>query len=137
MLLPLARSLSLFRLIDDPLMAEIDASTHAAQVVAKLRAGFRAGLMRWPSARIEQLKKLAACVEHHHDDLCRALYKDLRKPVAESKITELSMVFTEIQLQIDNVRKWVKPTSVSNPSHLMYPLDSYVGRVCLCHAASS
>jgi hypothetical protein len=60
-----------------------------------------------------------------HIQFCQALYRDLRKPLAESKITEISMVFSEVELLLDNIHKWAKPVSVSNPARMLYPLDTY------------
>ncbi len=63
--------------------------------------------------RKAKLAKLKAAVEAHADDIVAAVQKDTRKPEGEIRVTEIMNVVNNIQLNIDNVEEWMKPTEVT------------------------
>jgi aldehyde dehydrogenase (NAD+) len=63
--------------------------------------------------RKAKLARLKAAVEAHADDIVAAVQKDTRKPEGEIRVTEVLNVVGNIQLNIDNVDEWMKPTEVT------------------------
>jgi len=62
------------------------------------------------------------------DAIVAALHKDLRKHEMESKFTELSMLFEDVDLAINNLHDWVKERPVSKPNLLLWGLDKMMLR---------
>lgn len=63
--------------------------------------------------RKAKLARLKAAVEAHADDIVAAVRKDTRKPEGEIRVTEVMNVVNNIQLNIDSVEEWMKPTEVT------------------------
>ncbi len=63
--------------------------------------------------RKAKLVRLKAAVEAHADDIVAAVRKDTRKPEGEIRVTEVMNVVNNIQLNIDSVEEWMKPTEVT------------------------
>jgi aldehyde dehydrogenase (NAD+) len=63
--------------------------------------------------RKAKLARLKAAVEAHADDIVAAVQEDTRKPEGEIRVTEVLNVVGNIQLNIDSVEEWVKPTEVT------------------------
>jgi aldehyde dehydrogenase (NAD+) len=63
--------------------------------------------------RKAKLAKLKAAVEAHADEIVAAVRQDTRKPEGEIRVTEVLNVLGNIQLNIDSVEDWMKPTSVT------------------------
>lgn len=63
--------------------------------------------------RKAKLAKLKAAVEAHADDIVAAVLQDTRKPEGEIRVTEVLNVTGNIQLNIDNLDEWMKPTVVT------------------------
>ncbi len=68
-----------------------------------------------PEERTARLKKLKKAIERREKEICDAVYKDFRKAPAETKLTEIYPVLSEIKLAIRKIRKWMKPGKVSAP----------------------
>ncbi len=64
-------------------------------------------------ARKAKLAKLKAAIGAHTDDIIAAVRKDTRKPEGEIRITEVLNILGNIQLNIDNLEDWMKPTEVT------------------------
>lgn len=75
--------------------------------------------MRWRTSstvgRIALLKKISSWVKDHQQDIREALKNDFNKPEAETDLTEIFPVTSEINHAIKNLKKWMKPRSVSTP----------------------
>lgn len=69
--------------------------------------------------RIERLKKLRAVLERKEESILEALWKDLRKSKEEAYLTEISIVNSELDLHIKNLKKWAAPKKVSSAMHLL------------------
>ncbi|AKG21831.1 aldehyde dehydrogenase [Calothrix sp. 336/3] len=65
--------------------------------------------------RIHQLKTLKKLIINHESEIIQALQTDLGKPFYEAFGTEIFVLLTEINYVLKNLRKWVKPQSVSIP----------------------
>jgi aldehyde dehydrogenase (NAD+) len=63
--------------------------------------------------RKAKLARLKAAVEAHADEIVAAVRKDTRKPEGEIRVTEVLNVVGNIQLNIDNLEEWMKPTDVT------------------------
>lgn len=63
--------------------------------------------------RKAKLAKLKASVEAHADDIFAAVLEDTRKPVGEIRVTEVLNIVGNIQLNIDSLDDWMKPTDVT------------------------
>ncbi len=62
--------------------------------------------------RRAKLAKLKASIEAHADDIVAAVLKDTRKPEGEIRVTEVLNILGNIQLNIDSLEDWMKPTEV-------------------------
>jgi aldehyde dehydrogenase (NAD+) len=63
--------------------------------------------------RKAKLARLKTAVEAHADDIVAAVRKDTRKPEGEIRVTEIMNVVNNIQLNIDSLEEWMKPTQVT------------------------
>src|SRR5690606_18433714 len=63
--------------------------------------------------RKAKLAKLKDAVEAHADEIVAAVLEDTRKPEGEIRVTEVLNVLGNIQLNIDNLDEWMKPTEVT------------------------
>lgn len=75
--------------------------------------------------RINKLKKLREVLKSEEEKVLEALRKDLMKSAFESYITEVAMVYDEINIQIKNIRKWSKDRRVKTPI-VQFPAKSFV-----------
>jgi aldehyde dehydrogenase (NAD+) len=62
--------------------------------------------------RKAKLANLKAEVEKRADDIVAAVQADTRKPEGEIRVTEVLNVVGNIQLNIDSVEEWMRPTEV-------------------------
>ncbi len=65
------------------------------------------------SFRIEQLIKFRNILKENEELLFKAIYEDFGKSEFETYLTELSLLYHEINLFIKNIKKWSKPKRVS------------------------
>ena len=63
--------------------------------------------------RKAKLARLKAAVEAHADEIVAAVREDTRKPEGEIRVTEVLNVLGTIQLNIDRLEDWMKPTEVT------------------------
>lgn len=59
--------------------------------------------------RKQQLQKLKTIIKQNEQLLYEALYADIKKSQFETYLTELAMVYHELELAIKSVHKWAKP----------------------------
>lgn len=71
------------------------------------------------SQRIDKLKKLHKAVLKYRPEIKEALYKDYRKHPSEVDLSEIYPVTSEIKDAKSNIRRWMRPHSVSTPLALM------------------
>ncbi len=63
--------------------------------------------------RKAKLTRLKEAVEAHADDIVAAVLEDTRKPEGEIRVTEVLNIVGNIQLNIDSLDDWMKPTEVT------------------------
>lgn len=89
------------------------------------KALFASGVTKDVEFRLEQLKKLKDAIVQYTDKLSDALWKDLRKSREETYETEISIVLSDVENHIDNLKSWAKPTHVDSPIS-MFPSSSQI-----------
>lgn len=87
--------------------------------------------MNTPQARLSIaerkhfLKKLLLEIEIKEDAICKALFKDFKKPAFEAVLTETYYVKSVIKELLENLESWTKPKRVL-PSLLNFPSSDYI-----------
>ncbi|KFZ30208.1 aldehyde dehydrogenase [Pseudidiomarina salinarum] len=84
-------------------------------VITDLRATYTSGLTRPREWRLQQLQQLALMLEKHESELLQALESDLGKSAAEGWLTELGFLKSDIGYTSKQLKKWMRPRSVSQP----------------------
>ncbi|XP_044758182.1 aldehyde dehydrogenase, dimeric NADP-preferring-like [Coccinella septempunctata] len=79
-----------------------------AEVVATLRKNFYSNKTKSLKFRKTQLKNLIKFFEDNEDELCEALYKDLRKPKTESILCEIQFTLNEVKNLLWNLDEYAK-----------------------------
>ena len=69
--------------------------------------------------RIKKLKKLKDEIVRRREDVKLAIFKDFKKPYAESELTEIHTVLDEINFAAKCLKCWMKPKRVSTPITLL------------------
>ncbi len=103
-------------------------------MVNKQRHFFYTDKTKSLSFRIGNLRKLKQAIKLNEDLILEALAKDLGKSHQEGFITEIGILYHEIDHMIKNLPKWSKPKRVKTPM-VHFPAKSYIMRepygVCL------
>ena len=66
------------------------------------------------SYRINSLKKLKKQIQLHENEIIKALNKDLGKSLAESYMSEIGIIYNEINYVLKKIKKWSKKRKVSS-----------------------
>ena len=67
-----------------------------------------------PKKRIESLKKLKSVISKNEEKIIIALEMDLGKSYAESYMSEIAIIYNELNYFIGNTKKWTKRKRVSS-----------------------
>ena len=86
---------------------------------------FQAGHTLSYDFRILQLKKLKESIVKYEADIINALRDDLNKTEFEAFTSEVGIVYSELNLAIKNLKKWMKGKRVRTPIFLQ-PGKSYI-----------
>lgn len=62
--------------------------------------------------RLNSLKRLKQAISANEEAIFTALYSDLRKSKTEAFMTEVGLVYEEINFALKNLKKWAKPQKV-------------------------
>ncbi|NFC74615.1 aldehyde dehydrogenase [Clostridium botulinum] len=84
-------------------------------ILEKQKSFFDKGYTRDINFRIEALKKLKHNIKINENNIFKALNIDLNKSEFETFITEIGIVYDEINGAIKNIKKWSKPKKVKTP----------------------
>lgn len=95
------------------------------EIFDKQKEFFKYGKTLDINFRINQLKKLKDTIKKKEDRILSALNKDLGKSSFEGYLTEISMVYEEIDLSIKGLRFWSRKKKVKTPITL-FPAKSYI-----------
>ncbi|NLK67460.1 MAG: aldehyde dehydrogenase [Campylobacteraceae bacterium] len=80
-----------------------------------MREFFKSGKTKSLEFRLSSLKKLKSTLKKQESEIYKALYKDLRKSEFESYMSELGLVYSELNFAIKNLNSWMKPKRVKTP----------------------
>lgn len=80
--------------------------------IDNLRGFYETGKTLSYEFRIKQLHTLKNAIKTHENDILEALNKDLGKSNLEAYMTEIGMLYDELNFAIKNLKKWMKPTAV-------------------------
>ena len=75
--------------------------------------------------RIETLKKLKHILKENEDKLYTAIYSDFKKSEFETYLTEISLIYNELNESIKNLKKWSKKKKVRT-NLANFPAKSYI-----------
>lgn len=95
------------------------------QAVNNQKTFFSSNATKDINFRIQQLKKLRDSLIKYQPQILEALWKDLHKSSQEAYLTEMSIVFNELDYHIRNLKKWAKPQRVATPL-FMLPSSSQI-----------
>jgi len=82
------------------------------KLVDKQRAFFNSNKTKDIDYRIKQLKKLKSVIKMNEELLYDSIYADFKKSEFETYITELSLIYSDIDEAVKKVRKWAKRKKV-------------------------
>ena len=94
-------------------------------VVENQRSYFQKDYTRPINFRIRQLRKLKNSLKHNEKVILDALYNDLGKSQMEAYMTELSVVYQELNEAIKHLKTWATPKKVKSGLMTM-PAKSYI-----------
>jgi aldehyde dehydrogenase (NAD+) len=95
------------------------------QILERQKDFFNSGKTKNISFRIAMLRKLGQAIKEREIILFRALKQDLNKSEYEAYLSELQMVYSEIDTAIRHLKTWSKPRRVKTPiTH--FPASSWV-----------
>lgn len=94
-------------------------------IVENQREYFLKGNTKSIEKRIEALVNLKDAIKSREKDILLALNKDLNKSDFEGYITEIGLVYEEINTAIKNIKKWSKRERVKS-SLLYFPSKNYI-----------
>lgn len=94
-------------------------------VIAQQKAFFNTNATKDVSFRLAQLKKLKQALKENEALFYEAIYQDFGKSEFETYVSELSLIYHEINLCLKHLKKWSKkkrvPTDLAN-----FPARSYI-----------
>ena len=95
------------------------------KIVNQQKEFFNSNSTKKVSLRIETLKKLKSVLKENEQELYTAIYTDFKKSKFETYLTELSIIYRELNDAIRNLKKWSKQKRVrTNLANL--PAKSYI-----------
>ncbi|WP_394344232.1 aldehyde dehydrogenase [Seonamhaeicola marinus] len=96
-----------------------------SKIIESQNAFFRTQKTKDVNFRLQLLKSLKAEIIANEEAIYTALHKDFKKSEFESFISEFGLVISELNLAINNLRKWAKPKRVK-ASILTFPSSDYI-----------
>jgi aldehyde dehydrogenase (NAD+) len=96
-----------------------------AKIVNQQKSFFNSNSTKEVNLRIETLKKLKLILKENEDKLYTAIYDDFKKSKFETYITELSLIYNELNDAIRNLKKWSKQKRVRT-NLANFPAKSYI-----------
>jgi aldehyde dehydrogenase (NAD+) len=96
-----------------------------SQIVESQHQFFNTNTTKQVGFRIEQLKKIKQLLKENEDLLYEAIYKDFKKSKFETYLSELALIYHEINLLIKKTKSWSKRRRVST-GLANFPARSYI-----------
>jgi aldehyde dehydrogenase (NAD+) len=84
-------------------------------LVAKQREFFLTGATRPVGWRKEQLEALKRLFSENHDEMCDALWKDLRRNVTDADLMDVAYNVKEAEYALQHLETWMKPERMNTP----------------------
>ncbi len=98
---------------------------HIQQAFNSKRFFFDAQHTKSYDFRIEQLKKLKAGIKKYELAFLTALHNDMHKPAFEAYVSEIGVMYEEINHTITHLKAWMTPETASTPL-VMQPASSKI-----------
>jgi aldehyde dehydrogenase (NAD+) len=95
------------------------------KIVNQQKIFFNSNSTKQVSLRIETLKKLKTVLKENEQELYTAIYTDFKKSEFETYLTELSLIYNELNGAIRNLKKWSKQKRVRT-NLANFPAKSYI-----------
>jgi aldehyde dehydrogenase (NAD+) len=86
-----------------------------SELVARQREYFLSGVTGPASWRKVQLEAIKALFTENHDELCEALWKDLRRNVTDADLMDVAYNVKEADYALKHLDAWMKPERVHTP----------------------
>lgn len=103
----------------------MDKKVELKEIINKQRDFFNTNATKSVKYRIKMLQRLMEAIRNNEVAILSALYKDLLKSKAEAYMSELAIVYAEINEALKNVRKWSSPEKVKGTIST-FPSKNYV-----------
>ena len=103
----------------------MDKKVELKEIINKQRDFFNTNATKSVKYRIKMLQRLMEAIRNNEVAILSALYKDLLKSKAEAYMSELAIVYAEINEALKNVRKWSRPEKVKG-TIATFPSKNYV-----------
>ncbi|GGH67595.1 aldehyde dehydrogenase family protein [Phaeocystidibacter marisrubri] len=88
-------------------------------ISAQQTAYYKTRVTRPISFRKEQLRLLKQAIQKHESEITDALHRDFKKPAWEGWVSEIGVVYAEIDHTLSHLKKWAKPERVRTPLALL------------------
>ena len=95
------------------------------KIINQQKTFFNSNTTKEVNFRIETLKKLKHILKENEDKLYTAIYSDFKKSEFETYLTEISLIYNEINDSINNLKKWSKRKRVRT-NLANFPAKSYI-----------
>jgi len=95
------------------------------ELVLKQRTFFKSQATKPISFRIQQLKKLKRLLQDHEELLFKAIYSDFKKSKFETFVSELGLIYDEIDTAIENLPRWATKQTVPT-NWVNFPSKSFI-----------
>lgn len=100
-------------------MVENTPIAHISQIVEAQRLFFRSHATLDIEYRLRALRTLRSAIKRYESDIMDALYVDLHKSYEEAYLTELSILYGEIDGFLRHLKRWAAPQRRRTPLKLM------------------
>ena len=103
----------------------MDKKVELKEIINKQRDFFNTNATKSVKYRIKMLQRLMEAIRNNEVAILSALYKDLLKSKAEAYMSELAIVYAEINDALKNLRKWSRPEKVKGAIST-FPSKNYI-----------
>ena len=95
------------------------------KIVEEQNSFFNSNKTKDIAFRIKTLKKLINIIQENEKELYKAIYSDFKKSEFETYLTEISLIYNELNDSIRNLKKWSKKKKVRT-NLANFPAKSYI-----------
>lgn len=109
-------------------MAAIITEEDIEKDIADLRESFNSGKTRSKEVRIRNIEAVLQMLKDHEEDICTALYQDLRKSRQETVAYEINMTKDDAEFMLLNMDEIVNPSNAHDGSLLLLGKKAFIHR---------